>query len=211
MFDQQKFILKSKTVIGALILAAGVTAQLAFGVELAPDDTAEFSDKAMAVTVAIAELVGLVLVFWGRYTAKTTVGMSSTPPAGTQFGGYSSRSGLWVLAFLLLVPAGAMTQPGCSAIGGLFSPAKTDEQKVTEAEEYLTFVARTVEDAANRDQLSANVRAAARAGLLEADALLDEANARLAAGGSIDVEFYVMQSRRILERVLGYLEHSSSE
>lgn len=60
---------KSVTILGAILIAASTIAQ-ALGVEFSMQDAQTITDKVLAVMDAGAELIGLVMVVWGRIRAK---------------------------------------------------------------------------------------------------------------------------------------------
>ena len=59
-----KFFLQSKTIIGAVIIAAG-----AFGYTLPFTN-----DESSEILLTVEKLTGLVLVIWGRWTATQPLG-----------------------------------------------------------------------------------------------------------------------------------------
>ncbi len=68
-----KFFLRSKTIFGALILLINPLLAL-FGIEpLAADQVAGMGDQIVVVLDSLNEIVGLVLVVWGRVSAKSSL------------------------------------------------------------------------------------------------------------------------------------------
>jgi hypothetical protein len=68
-----KFFLRSKTIWGALIMLVNPTLSM-FGIDSLPaDQLASLSDHVLAAMDNLSTIVGLVLVIYGRFTAKDNV------------------------------------------------------------------------------------------------------------------------------------------
>lgn len=67
---ETKSFLKSKTLWGGLIMILGFVLKL-FGIELWSEGEQE------AIVQGVIQVVGFILVVWGRVTAKTSIGVTS--------------------------------------------------------------------------------------------------------------------------------------
>lgn len=66
--DYNKFFLQSKTIIGAVLIALSMVAPL-LGIEFSAEEATTFVDKIGVFFDRFAEVIGLALVVWGRFTA----------------------------------------------------------------------------------------------------------------------------------------------
>lgn len=80
MEDQSKWIIKSKTLWGAIIAALPVLGPT-LGLDLSPDDVATIGDSGVNFIDAAAGAVGAVLVIWGRVSATTKATLLPKPKA----------------------------------------------------------------------------------------------------------------------------------
>jgi len=69
-----KWFLRSKTIWGAIIAAAPGLSQ-AFGWDVSAGELAEAGSRMSAVLDSLQALVGVVLIVWGRNTARGTVAL----------------------------------------------------------------------------------------------------------------------------------------
>lgn len=76
--DQEKFILKSKTIIGGLITVLSGVA-LIWGVDVSPTELAEVGSKTTESVLALASVFGGLLSIYGRFAAKSKVVVVPTP------------------------------------------------------------------------------------------------------------------------------------
>lgn len=67
--EYRKFFLQSKTVIGAILIALSMVAPL-LGWEFTATDANTFVEKVGVFFDSFAEVIGLALVLWGRFTAQ---------------------------------------------------------------------------------------------------------------------------------------------
>lgn len=74
----RKNFLRSKTIIGTLIVVLSMLLPL-FGIEFTAAEATSLSQKIAAALDSIAEVIGIVLILWGRFTANTklTLGRGS--------------------------------------------------------------------------------------------------------------------------------------
>lgn len=78
MKNQSKWIAKSKTLWGAIIMAVPVVAPVV-GIDLSPEATQEVADAGVSVIEAAFAVIGGALVIIGRLTAAATATVLPPP------------------------------------------------------------------------------------------------------------------------------------
>lgn len=76
--EDTKNFLQSKTIIGSLILIVSMLLPM-FGIEFSADEAENLSGKVAAALDAGAEVFGLILIIWGRFTAKKALTVLPSP------------------------------------------------------------------------------------------------------------------------------------
>lgn len=70
----QKFFMKSKTIIGAILIALSMVAPI-LGIDFTADDANTLVEKIGVFVEATVQVLGLILVVWGRITASAPLTM----------------------------------------------------------------------------------------------------------------------------------------
>ncbi len=80
MEDQSKWIVKSKTLWGAIIMALPVLGP-ALGLDLSPEDVTSIGEEGAGFIDKAFGAVGALLVIWGRVSASTKATLLPKPKA----------------------------------------------------------------------------------------------------------------------------------
>lgn len=105
MDETTKFVGKSKTLIGALLIFLATVAAPLLGLDFNQEDAKTLTDSLYAAADQIVNLIGLVLVVWGRVSASKKVAVFPNPTDNVL------KSPWWIAAL-----AATLVLPGC--VGG---------------------------------------------------------------------------------------------
>lgn len=172
--DTTKFILKSKTMIGAILIFLSLVAPV-LGFEFTETDANTLSGTIAAMLDTIMQVVGLLMVVWGRFTAETVI--TIVPGADT-----SKTSSPWFVSALAAVAllAGCITTAPSDATPAEKINALWDSAKLN-VEIYKSFP--VCEDGVIGFCSKASVTAKLDAAFAKAQGYVDLMNATIAEGG----------------------------